>query len=381
MLQYLFPWSRPELPPATHSEVYEHIVVSGNPFGRGQEHGSKAKDKIRISIAQYKASSSLPPPSVIARYIHDIYLPAILSMFPEGLEEMKGIAQGAEVELDDIILLNARYDLSRVKDGTIPQEFVGECTSIAYIDDSNVFIAQNWDMSQWLYDLNTIIVLESHDSDGSVIISLTEAGQLARSGMNSSGLGLCANSLWSVEDSLPVTDAKLPFTLVRRMFLECRNFAGGIKTLCTFPRHVSGNIMIGSACGLAMDLEITPSKSTPLHPSPSLITHANHFVGPGDDTYPGGSSLFRDRRLFALLRGKVDIQRLKKAFADHAGFPRSLCEHADKGKEKYGAASSNTMTVASVIYDLKKLEMHLCKGNPCCGTWETLSIRKQSVKA
>jgi hypothetical protein len=70
----------------------------------------------------------------------------------------------------------------------------------------------------------------------------------------------------------------------------------------------------------------------------------------------------------------LEIQDLQKVFGDHAGFPRSLCEHAGKGEQKYGKTTGDMITVASVIYDLKKFEMHLCKGNPCCGSWKVYSI-------
>ncbi|KAE8443880.1 hypothetical protein EG329_001289 [Mollisiaceae sp. DMI_Dod_QoI] len=348
-------------------------------------------------------------------------MPAIEKHFREGLEEMKGIAEGAEVPLSNIILLNARYDLARVQG----ESKVGECTSMAYIQETPdldgtplVYVAQNWDMSSWLHDLDTIIVLESHNpeadnvSSPSTIIALTEAGQLARSGLNSCGLGLCANSLWSNEDAslnqvISEPKPSLPFTLARRMFLECGNFAAGLKALCSFPRHVSGNIIVGSSSGIAIDFELTPSSYFALYPNDfslapnsaiSILTHANHFVSTAMqarsdilDTYPGGSSLFRDRRLLKLVskdlinesmssiknsvaKDSNPIESIKRAFSDHAGFPRSLCEHANKGEQKFGGVTGDTMTVASVIYDLRNLEMHICKGNPCRGRWVTYSI-------
>lgn len=63
----------------------------------------------------------------------------------------------------------------------------------------------------------------------------------------------------------------------------------------------------------------------------------------------------------------IGVSDIRKAFSDHAGHPRSLCEHAEKGEQKYGKTTEDTLTVASVIYDLKNLEMHVCKGNPCLG--------------
>ncbi|OKL55886.1 hypothetical protein UA08_08944 [Talaromyces atroroseus] len=454
---------------------YQHVVVSGTPWERGFSHGSQARDKIQTNVNRYKVSSSLPPREDCVKYINESYIPAIEALFPDGLEEMKGIASGAMVELQDVLLLNARYDLAR-----LTGHKVGECTSMAYLGpDDSAIVAQNWDMSAWLHDLDTIIVLESHidptdepahtdtPSGPRRIIALTEAGQLARSGMNSRGLGLCANSLWTNEDGIP-SRPSLPHSLARAMYLHCPNFAAGLKTVSTFPRHVSGNLMLASL-DLAMDIELTPSRKYILHPDAVdlgldgpetfLITHANHYNHPAMthahasrpiDTYPGGSSLFRDKRLAQLLKTglrhsmassrireqKIQIATakglsppvtppieehntevveqlklsrpeqpemnfktssfpqqisqhvltvddLKTAFSDHASYPRSLCEHADKGVERYGAASSGdkTMTVACVIYDLRKGEMHISTGNPCQGerAWRKYAIEMEAT--
>jgi isopenicillin-N N-acyltransferase like protein len=453
---------------------YQHVVVSGTSWERGHSHGTQARGKIQTNVNRYKASSSLPPEAVCMKYINESYLPAIEKLFPDGLEEMKGIASGAMVELQDVLLLNARYDLAR-----LTGHKVGECTSMAYLGpDGSAIVAQNWDMSAWLHDLDTIIVLESHISTSEAsnpatvpgprrIIALTEAGQLARSGMNSHGLGLCANSLWATADDIP-SRLCLPSSLARAMYLHCSNFAAGIKALSTFPRHVSGNLMVASL-DLAMDIELTPSSKYILYPEAVdlgcgpeydnlLITHANHYNSPAmlyaqspnsSDAYPGGSSLFRDRRLAQLLKTglryskenqafygsqtmpkqipaakdlsppatpptekdnkEVDqlklsqdqpglgsmtsplrqqisqpsltVENVKTAFSDHASYPRSLCEHAEKGVEKYGAASSGdkTMTVACVIYDLRRGEMHVSTGNPCRGeiAWKKYTLEME----
>jgi isopenicillin-N N-acyltransferase-like protein len=275
---------------------YQHVVVSGTPWERGFSHGTQARGKIQTNVNRYKVSSSLPPREDCVRYINESYIPAIEAFFPDGLEEMKGIASGAMVELQDVLLLNARYDLAR-----LTGHKVGECTSMAYLGAAgSAIVAQNWDMSAWLHDLDTIIVLESHmnptdepdpatPSGPRQIIVLTEAGQLARSGMNSCGLGLCANSLWTTEDGIPLRPC-LPHSLARSMYLHCPNFAAGLKTISTFPRHVSGNLMLASL-DLVMDIELTPSRKYTLHPEAVdlghgpdndnlLITHSNHYNHP-----------------------------------------------------------------------------------------------------
>lgn len=383
-------------------------------------HGVQAGDKVRYNIHRYRQATNLPPSQICDQYIERYYIPALKEHFPQGLQEMEGIAQGANVSLEDVVLLNARYDLARVRateDSEI--EFVGECTSMALVVDDlstahenkSVLVAQNWDSGSWLYFQDSIIVLQVVDDDADdvtaarSIICLTEAGQLCRSGMSSLGLALCANSLWSSADASPhlvssegLEKPYLPFSLARRMFLECTNFAAGLKAVCTIPRHVSGNVVLGSRAGLAINLELTPSSYIPSTPqqcktgpdssiSTKIVTHSNHFsanalfVAPGvHDVYPGGSSLFRNTQLADRLKrcvsttSTIGVNEVKSSFTDHAGFPRSLCEHRAKN-DTYGATSSDTMTVACVIYDLKNLEMHICKGTPCNGRWAVYRLR------
>lgn len=388
-------------------------------------HGAQAGEKVRHNVFRYSQATNIPPSHICDQYIERYYMPALEEYFPQGLEEMKGIAEGARVSLADVVLLNARYDLARVRAAADSQiEFVGECTSMALIvdelsathDSKSILVAQNWDSGSWLYLEDSIIVLQIADNEADDVITarsiicLTEAGQLCRSGMSSLGLGLCANSLWSSEDASPhlaVSEATakpyLPFSLARRMFLECTNFAAGLKAVCTVPRHVSGNIVLGSRAGLAINLELTPSCYLPSTPRlcrtasdsaiTKLVTHSNHFtsnalfIAPGiRDMYPGGSSLFRHTQLADRLERRictgetVTVEGVKSAFADHAGFPRSLCEHREK-KDTYGATNSDTMTVACVIYDLKKLEMHVCKGTPCDGVWTTYHLHRTGSKS
>jgi isopenicillin-N N-acyltransferase-like protein len=379
-------------------------------------HGIQAKQKICTSIDRYCNSLMyLPPTDVCHSMIEHIYMPAIEKEFPKALEEMRGIAAGAEVPLSDIILLNASYDLTR-----FGEQKVGECTSTAYLEDRDfkavrVYIAQNWDMPSWLHNLDTIIVLEIRNSAADnvsaprTIITLTEAGQLARSGMNSCGVGMCTNSLWSNEDTSPKTldvhKPALPLALAQRMFLECGRLNVGFKALCSAPRHVSGNVLVASSSVFAVDLELTPSSCFKIYPEAiywswnaktMILTHSNHFIIPDMrgrsgilDTY-GVSSLFRHTQLRKLISGAITtksssppycpskdtevIQSIKTALSDHTEFPKSLCEHADQSKDEFFSLTGGRMTVASVIYDLRKLEMHVCKGTPCVGQWVTYKL-------
>lgn len=192
-----------------------------------------------------------------------MYLPGIEKYFPEALPELQGIADGAGVSLNEVMFLNARYDLARVRGSAIrpcppkPEasslatavnnladshqpaatslykdwkflnkqcddapavngepadiEELQECTSAGFLAESmangDVVLSQNWDMSANVYLKDTAVYLEIHpdpSEDLPVMFVMTEAGQLGRSGFNAAGLGVCASSLMSTEDYFPL---------------------------------------------------------------------------------------------------------------------------------------------------------------------------------
>jgi isopenicillin-N N-acyltransferase-like protein len=259
-----------------------------------------------------------------------VYLPGIRKAYPAVLDELEGIAKGADVHIHDIIMLNARYDLTRCrgkvqsasdslgdnKTGKQPEsEEANECTSVYISPEASAtgdaFTAQNWDNAAHLTQNDTVIYLESHPSeDVPSTFALTEAGQLVRSGMNSNGLGLTANSLVTSADFVPISHTNpagvsvhvesvpaIPISLLRRQFLESPTFARGFEVMQSGSRHVSMNVTVATSEGSGMCLEVTPDRIYRIHSDGGYVVHTNHFLHTGflarsdiKDTYPGGSS-------------------------------------------------------------------------------------------
>lgn len=352
------------------------------------------------------------------RIINQVYIPNIEKHYPDGLAEMRGIADGAKVSLQDVVLLNARYDLARLNEAKEPKEkepstaasseeflaAANECTSAFFLQDAtttgDVINAQNWDMSARLWQQDAIVYLESHPdpSEGKPSLFLVgEAGQLGRSGMNSLGLGVTANSLMSTEDYAPSPDeAKpvMPISLLRRMILETSSLAEACTLVQNFPRHVSNNLTVATAQGFGMCFEITPHRVYKVYSSISdtnYMVHANHFTDPSfvaradtADRYPGGSSWFRKQRLEQLLHpysnGLVSPEILNSAFSDHLSYPESLCGHPESSpdaaiKHLPGYPfRTDSATIASVRYNLTQRSVTVCKGPPCQGVFETFML-------
>ncbi|ODN05902.1 Acyl-coenzyme A:6-aminopenicillanic-acid-acyltransferase 40 kDa form [Orchesella cincta] len=407
-------------------ETYQHIIVSGLPFQRGESHGLQAKDKILTLISHYKSSKSMPPWDDCIKFVQAHYLESLKFYYPNGLEEMRGIAQGANVTLEDIVILNARYDLTRWKRSEsignvssktkatfaseIPEcaqhysnelensttesngEAGEECTGAVALSSAtkyaHVLLGQNWDTSEIILKNDTAILLEVHPDPCERIkpfVMLTEAGQLGRSGMNSEGLGIVAMSLWSSSDKFHREEGSqgfVPATLLRRMFLEAPNFSIGLRRLLTTPRHVSVNMIIATGDDEALNIELTPDEYfvTQVPLEKEIYAHSNHFKSSQflakdyvREGSRGSSSLFRDRRVEKHLMSawpRINESTFQKAFRDHVGYPNSVCEHSVPKEESWRSALPGQTTVASIIFNLNQRTLQLCKGPPCTSSYK-----------
>lgn len=370
--------------------------------------------KTNLLSLLYLATNMLS--DTMRRIINEIYIPNITAHYPAGLEEMRGIGDGANVALEDIVLLNARYDLARLNESQdqstvtngnghhAPDDTANECTSAFFLPTAtatgDVLNAQNWDMSARLWLADAIIYLEIHPDASETKPSLflvTEAGQLGRSGMNSFGIGVTANSLMSTEDYCPQSHDPshpvMPMSLLRRMVLECAHLGEICTTMYNFPRHVSNNLTVATAEGYGMCFELTPSRVYKVYANidDNYLVHSNHFtdtafLARGDVScrYPGGSSWFRRQRFEQGIRpfrhGLVTEEQIQRAFSDHMGFPEAVCCHNDVspdmiiGKLPGYPFRSTSATVASVSYNLTQRTITVCKGPPCQGTFRTFDL-------
>lgn len=352
-------------------------VHSGDAYQRGVQYGRQAEVLIKRGIENYKkhfASKGSSWDDISAR--SGRYIPLLERICPNELEEVRGIARGAAVSMNDVMALNCRYELLKDK----PKE----CTSASVLEEATgngkVYLAQNWDYRTWVMDCSVIVNID--DENGTKILGISEAGQLVRNGFNSHGVGICANNLTS---TLDVGEPGIPVTFLRRKLLNSCSFAEASKIITGAERSVSCNYMLASAENIAADFEAAPGRVFRLLPERGIVTHANHFVV-GKEFCTNHDHQFRDkvlRRLLLERYGKVDLEHIMNSLRSHETFPgasdtfpeadciEAVCTHLPKGNPDF---NSVWQTIASVIYDLKAGEAYICKGNPCCGEYHKYSL-------
>jgi isopenicillin-N N-acyltransferase like protein len=317
------------------------IEVSGTPAERGRQYGEAARERIAIGIGHYSgqlAKTGLSPEEL--GELVESFLPRIEAFDPDYVPEMRGIAEGANRPLADIVLLNARTEVLKLgpkaakAKGRAVEDDPDGCTGVVAMPgvtaNGKLVHAQNWD---WKVECaETAVVLKIANSDGPDILTFSEAGQLARSGMNSAGIALTANYLECERDYRQIG---VPLALIRRKILQQSTLALAMRAAYCTPKSASNNIIVSQAGGIAINFECAPDETFQVHPSDGLIVHANHWISPvalakltdtGISTTP--DSLYRDVRVRELLvgdTGNLSLESVKAALFDDYQSPWSVC--------------------------------------------------------
>ncbi len=314
------------------------VEISGSPIERGAQYGEEAKDKILVSVDLY--CESLKTLGLKRSEILDLaksFLPSIKDWAPDLIEEMKGIAKGALVTLEEIVLINSRTELLQLAERKSNFEDTNSdgCTG-AFImpklsSTGEVIHGQNWDWKEECID-NSIVVRILRD-DGPDVLTFTEAGGVARSGLNSNGISITANYLKCDRDYV---NLGIPLPFIRRKALECSYYSDAIRIVATTPKSGANNMILGSSEGMGINFECAPDESFAIMPDDNgLIVHANHWqhaaaLSKLKETGISWSpdSFYRDFRVQEILRQKKDlltVADLKEAFFDDFGSPFSVC--------------------------------------------------------
>ncbi|MFI5657575.1 C45 family autoproteolytic acyltransferase/hydolase [Streptomyces sp. NPDC051684] len=366
-------------PRTTAPRTLPAIDISGTPLERGRQYGEAVRPQLHAAIGYYEQafghSAGLTWDRVTARAAR--WLEPVRAYAPELLDEMRGIADGAGVDILDVLALNARGEV--IYDRSFKDMAAGEedepaegCTSFAAFGgasgDGHVWAGQNWDWRAGVAD--TVVMIRIVQPPKPTVIMQVEAGQIGRQGANSAGIALNANGLGGRFDDA----IGLPQTVVRRRVLDTHTVTDALDVLCRTRAHIASNALLTCREGFAVDLETTPAGIGWMYPTDGLLVHGNHYqagvpAALAADYRPMSSdSLVRVPRAeqgLAALRqsGGPDESRklIKEAMSDHLGLPESLCTHPDAREPQV----KHWMTLVSSCVDLTSGDYHVTAGTPC----------------
>ena len=252
-------------------------------------------------------------------------------------EEIDAIAHGADVDPRFLRAVNARTELLNGAD---------ECS----VQGAGGLLAQNWD---WHPDLaaSTVIWIVEHDARW--FATVTEAGILAKIGLNDAGLGVCLNILRTTADG---GTHGTPIHILLRTVLETASTVDEAIELLISATVTASSAVTVATPGDVAHVELSPGGANVLRGA--VGAHTNHFIVPpkaGTDVMATESPTTHQRLEV------VKTQPLLDALRSHDGHPKGVCRHVDPDDPWV----DQTITVASVVMDLEKRRLHVAAGPPC----------------
>ncbi len=333
------------------------LEFDGPPAERGAQHGTALADAIgvRIDGALTGAGTASERAELAAPW-----LAQLRAEVPDVLEELRGVAAGARVDLPDLVLLNAfeAFDISeRIESGG--------CTTIAFRGASAAIVGQNWDANN---ALAAGLDVHVHRNPRGSFVVLASPGSLGWIGMNDRGFALCNNDLLT-----RTTRAGLPSLAVRRRLLAAPDVRTAIRELRRTPAVAGRSYTMGDVVGDVAIVEVAAELDGPALRKGGPLAHTNHatlpsVIGHEDATarlqvYP--SSPARLARAELLVRDATTTDDAEVILRDHDGVPHSICRHE--------AADEPTTTVASVVFDCAERRAIFRIGRACA------PVRTESV--
>lgn len=338
---------------------YPFLTLTGTARERGYQYGSQVPELIKKNIAFYRTMfEGFGVPWETAGKISKKFEPFIRDYYPEALEEISGVAEGANLSYEDILTINCRSEILFAKPdgyttfGILPEQ---SC-------DGHTYLGQTWD---WLKPArDTTVILEVHVEGQPKILIAVEAGIIGGKGLNSEGIGVCLNALSTGKGGLGV-----PLHILYRAILAQTNISNALEAVTQTQRAGCGNFAIGSAQGFLMCVEYTPENFDVLMPIDKPMCHTNHYLSPlfrPQDTFKRDLTetfvrLNRLERLAYGLKRPFTQKDMWRILSDHANYPDSICSHQDPKDP----VTRRFCTIYTLVMDLNERTFCITEGEPC----------------
>ncbi|HXB44402.1 MAG TPA: C45 family peptidase, partial [Puia sp.] len=260
------------------------ITVSGSGYQRGYQHGQQLKKEIAEVTALWKKNikeaTRVPPDSFVRQFLASTnFIPAIKRLTPDILEEVRGIAAGAEQSFDDMLAAQLGDELWVYEDNFNNDSVHHHCSSIGVpaMKGNPAYVSQNMDIEAYTDNYQTVLHILPNRTTPEQFI-LTYAGQVALNGVNEFGIGVCVNTLMQLNAS---TDG-LPVSFMIRALLARKKGSDALHFLQN-THHASGQNYILGIVDSVYDFEASAGKVARVYPDASgIVYHTNHPVANSD---------------------------------------------------------------------------------------------------
>ena len=315
-----------------------HLNNTGSAYEIGRQHGASCPGAVQLACEAWLqvAPIEMSRTEVGIRLVKE----RLGRFFPECLEEVQGIADGAAQSLDRILLLNC-------SDAVIGRAAGGpSCSCIGFVDsDRGPLIGKtaDWQVDH-AQDLTTWQHYRPRRGEGYRFIHYGGVGTWwSEGGLNEAGLGMVLNGLPGAgagPDSVPT----LP--LARGVLQHCASVSDSIEWLARYDvMYLGFNLMLADRRGDLACVEVVPGAQGVERPKGDSLIHTNHCLFPetedvtldeqalADYGYPGlaGNSEARYRTLQGIVpRAPRTLAGMEALLRDRS-FPGAISQSGEQG--------------------------------------------------
>lgn len=335
------------------------IEVAGSPREMGRQYGEFARDEIRHNVdnvwnaSKFDATEKFtgPASAVIERFAPDI------------LEEMRGIAEGADIPLANVLIMNQFNTFT----AHLPSP---GCTSFALANsEDGPVLGKNNDLGL-NYNRSQVIRI-SKPTKGLPMIQVGDAGWVCGfDAMNAEGLVNGHNSVGSVFDK---RGAKIDLRLWGYQLMRtCRTTEEMLDRISTVPLTGKGyNIVVNDAKGDTCVIEAPVPLIATRNRGEQFVYATNHYVTKvlkdADMRQPDAKWItiyrFGYFQWVAGTKPPKNIKDVKAILSSHE--PWAPCRHE-------GPHCSTTAW--SIVGDCANHKLHVACGNPCSVPYEVFEV-------
>lgn len=310
----------------------------------------------------------------------------IFQYYPKQAERLRGIAEGAEIDLSWVFFAQSLELLVTFGSSIIR---VPACTSLGFNSQRTTtnesIIAKNFDYPNHFspYHLTCLTKpMEGYQTLGCKMAPLP--GMI--DGMNEHGLTVTYNLAFSTEES----KCFAPLSLALQEMLEtCKNTEEAVQFLANAKHAGNGLLMLADAEGDVRTVEISHNHAATREPIENQIINTNHYHTPEMQKYEIPRNAVFSEKASKEWVGKrfyeSSEERLKRA-QDLLGSGDKLDENAitsvlrDHGKENHPSNftvcqhGEYLSTLRSVIFYPNRKILKVLYGNPCQNEFSKFSF-------
>lgn len=368
---------------------FREIGVRGSPREMGCQVGEAAREEVRafadLVVERFNIGrkSRLAPGAALA--IAAEAMPYAERYLPDAMEELRGIAAGAGVTVEQVMLINVRNQLGapearpprRARASLTASGAPEGCTAVLVEPRASAsgvgMVAQNWDNDPATDAFS--VVLTRRPTGKPAFMTFTRPGEIAYLGLSEAGIGIALNAMPGAQRRNGV-----PWYFLLRAIYETTALDAAVKEIRRAKRAIPANALVITSDGGA-DVEIMVDAVRVLRTGArGTLVHTNHCVHPAlvgvNEEYSAeiyGQSFPRKARAEQALEsesGPVSLARIGQLLSDHEGYPTSICRHPNDDP-----ALGWQRTVVSVILEPAAGRMHLSRGNPCQNPYQPYELR------